>query len=323
MNKQNIYRQIEREYENDRNKNSLLLEKRREQIYARLPIVKEIDTQLKAQGVSLMRLAMRHAGSNEVDAVNAKITLLNKQKDAALASIGLSQEYLQPVYTCPECKDTGYIGSTKCACMKKKLVEKYYAVSNLSNILEFENFDKFDLSFYDKTPFPDEELSPFENMRLILEDVLTNADFAENDFFNYYFYGNSGLGKTFMCSCIAKKLLDEGNSVIYMSAYSLADLLEKNRFRHDELEEDDESIDMLFDADLLIIDDLGTESPTSVTASEIFKVINNRLINRKSTVISSNLSPRELSGAYSDRVVSRIVGHYTVHHFYGDDIRMK
>lgn len=323
MNKQNIYRQIEREYENERYKNSLLLEKRREQIYARLPIVKEIDAQLKAQGVSLMRLALRHADSSEVEAVNAKITLLNKQKEAALASIGLSQDCLQPVYTCPNCKDTGYIGSTKCSCMKKRLVEKYYAVSNLSNILELENFDRFDLSFYEKTPFLDEELSPFENMRLILEDVLTNADFAENDFFNYYFYGNSGLGKTFMCSCIAKKLLDEGNSVIYMSAYSLADLLEKNRFRHDELEDDDESIDMLFDADLLIIDDLGTESPTSVTASEIFKVINNRLINRKSTVISSNLSPRELSGAYSDRVVSRIVGHYTVHHFYGNDIRMK
>ncbi len=323
MNKQNIYRQIEREYENERYKNTLLLEKRREQIYARLPIVKEIDTQLKTQGVSLMRLALCHAGSNEVEAVNAKIALLNKQKDAALASIGLSQDYLQPVYTCPECKDTGYIGSTKCACMKKRLVEKYYAVSNLSNILEYENFDRFDLSLYEKTPFSGEELSPFENMRLILEDVLTNADFAENDFFNYYFYGNSGLGKTFMCSCIAKKLLDEGNSVIYMSAYSLADLLEKNRFRHNDLEEDDESIDMLFDADLLIIDDLGTESPTSVTASEIFKVINNRLINRKSTVISSNLRPRELSGTYSDRVVSRIVGHYTVHHFYGDDIRMK
>jgi DNA replication protein DnaC len=157
----------------------------------------------------------------------------------------------------------------------------------------------------------------------ILEDVLTHTDLSVNEFFNYYFYGNSGLGKTFMCSCIAKQLLDSAYSVIYMTAYNLASLLEKNRFRYDNNEDTDEAVEMLFDADLLIIDDLGTESPNSVTASEIFNVINNRLIKRKSTVISSNLEPSELAMLYSDRVVSRIMGNYTLHHFYGSDIRMK
>ena len=108
-----------------------------------------------------------------------------------------------------------------------------------------------------------------------------------------------------------------------MTAYSLAALLENNRFRRaDFSEEPSEAVDMLFDTDLLIIDDLGTESPNNFTVSEFFNIINTRLINNNATIISSNLSPNELRPLYSDRIVSRIIGRYEVHHFYGSDIRM-
>lgn len=323
MNKQDIYRQIQREYENERYKNTLLAEKRREQVYNRLSVVRDIDIQLKELGVKLTRLTVNHAPKAEISNIANQVNTLNSKKATALNSIGITEEYLAPIYTCPQCKDTGYINSQKCSCMKKRLIKKYYAASNLENVLQFENFDNFDLHHYSNTPYPDEDLTPMVNMSSILEDVLSQTAPEQNNCFNFYFYGNSGLGKTFMCSCIAKCMLDRGLSVIYMTAYSLASLLEKNRFRHEELDEADEAVDMLFDADLLIIDDLGTESPNSVTAAEIFNVINSRLINKKSTVISSNLRPAELSAPYSDRVVSRIVGNYTVHHFYGNDIRMK
>jgi DNA replication protein DnaC len=323
MNKQEIYKQIQKEYEKTRSNNELALEKKKEMLYSKLPEAKAIDTRLKELGISLTKLALRHAAPSELESVKNEITALNLRKEELLLSVGLTKASLEPIYTCPLCKDTGYIGSKKCACLKKKLISRYYKISNLDTVLQYENFEHFNLNYYSEQPYPDEEVNPRENMRDILEDVLTHTDLSVNEAFNYYFYGNSGLGKTFMCSCIAKKLLDSACSVIYMTAYSLASLLEKNRFRYDDTEDTNEAVEMLFDADLLIIDDLGTESPNSVTASEIFNVINSRLIKRKSMVISSNLEPSELAMLYSDRVVSRIMGNYTLHHFYGSDIRMK
>lgn len=322
MNKQYIYRQIQREYEVTRDKNERLIEQRRNKVYKRLPVVEEADKRLKELGTSLVRLALRHASSEEIEKVKREINKNKDIKTAALASVGLTEEYLEPIYTCSECKDTGYIGSQKCSCMKKKLIDKYYAMSNLNTLLSIENFDNFNLEFYSDDVFEDKELTPRENMREILKSVKRDMK-ADNPCFNMFFYGNSGLGKTFMCSCVAKELLDRGESVIYMTAYSLASLLESNRFRRGDFDEEpSEAVEMLFDTDLLIIDDLGTESPNNFTVSEFFNIINSRLINNKSTIISSNLSPNELRPLYSDRIVSRIIGRYEIYFFYGSDIRM-
>jgi DNA replication protein DnaC len=323
MNKQDVYRQIQREYETIRYNNDLAVENRKKELYSKFPQIKSIDDRLKELGISLTKLALRHAAASELDAVKSEVKILNEKKAALLSAAGLDKALFEPMYTCAVCKDTGYIGTKKCACLKKKLIAKYYKISNLDTILQYENFEHFNLAYYSESPHPNEELTPRENMQEILEDVLSHTELSVNGSFNYYFYGNSGLGKTFMCSCIAKKLLDSAYSVIYMTAYALASLLEKNRFRYDDIGETDEAVEMLFDSDLLIIDDLGTESPNSVTASEIFNVINSRLIKQRSTVISSNLEPSELATLYSDRVVSRIIGNYTLHHFYGSDIRMK
>lgn len=318
MNRQEIYRQIQKEYENERSKNALIDEQNRQELYKRLPEIKETDEQIRQLGLSLIKLAVRHAPKAEIDEVNRRIRQLSQKKAITAKNHGITLP--EPVYTCPKCKDTGYIGSKKCSCMKKKLIEKYYAASNLSHMLKYENFSNFNLKCYSDEPYPGEELSPRKNIKTILEDVYSLIN-SEDKYFNLYFYGNSGLGKTFMCSCIAKYMLDKGSSVIYMTAYALTSLLEKNRFRPDEAQDTAESADMLFSCDLLIIDDLGTESITSITAAEIFNIINSRLINRKSTVISSNMSTAEIGTIYSDRVRSRILGNYKICYFYGSDIR--
>jgi DNA replication protein DnaC len=325
MNKQYIYSQIQRGYELERDKNDKLLQKRRQELYARLPVLKEIETRLAELGLKLTRLTVLHSGKSELDAVSKEIAALNAKKLAALATLtseGIDESYLQPIYTCEKCKDTGYIGNEKCACMKKKLIDYYYNASNLSKVLEYENFSKFKLTHYSDERLGDLP-SPRENIEEILQNIKKTLSSDNIKYFNYYFYGNSGLGKTFMCSCIAKYLLDRGYSVIYMTAYSLAGLLEQNRFHRDEYENVSEAVAMLFDSDLLIIDDLGTEPSTSITAAEFFNVINTRLINKRSTVISSNLSTEKLLTIYSDRVVSRIIGNYNINYFYGEDIRMK
>lgn len=324
MDKQTVYREIERDYERIRSDNEKREAMRRQAVYEKLPVVKEIDSQTAMLGAALVKNAVRHAPLSENEKIKVQLEQLSTKKEAALKSIGLSKDYLEKIYTCPLCKDTGYIKSEKCTCMKKKLIEKYYAMSNLSSVLEFENFDKFRSDCYSDSPFEGETLSPRKNIEEIEANVKACIrDIKKDGCFNHYFYGKPGLGKTFMCSCIAKEMLDMGYVVVYMTACGLAEIFEKKHFSRDDREEAEDAVEMLFDADLLIVDDLGTEPANTIIAGEFFNLINIRLTEKKSTVISSNLSARELALKYSDRVLSRIMGSYNLHHFYGVDLRSK
>jgi DNA replication protein DnaC len=99
------------------------------------------------------------------------------------------------------------------------------------------------------------------------------------------------------------------------------EILEKYKFDRDNEKFDSNQYDMLFNCDLLIIDDLGTELANSFTNSEIFNVINTRLISNKKTIISTNLSLAELSQVYTDRISSRLFGNFTILKFFGPDLR--
>lgn len=324
MDRQTVYREIEREYERIRSDNEKREARRREAVYARLPAVKEIDGKTAALGAELVRNAIRHANPSESEKIRKQLEQLSAKKTAALESIGLNKGYLEKIYTCPLCRDTGYINSEKCGCMKKKLIEKYYVMSNLSSVLEVENFAKFRADFYSDRPFEGEKLTPRENIEGIAANVKACIrDIKKDGCFNHYFFGRSGLGKTFMCSCIAKEMLDMGYIVVYMTAYGLGEVFEKRRFSRDDREDAEDAAEMLFEADLVIIDDLGTEPVSSVSVGEFFNLVNLRLAEKKSTVISSNLSLKELSLRYSDRVLSRVMGNYNIHHFYGGDLRSK
>ncbi|MDO4530545.1 MAG: ATP-binding protein, partial [Bacillota bacterium] len=135
--------------------------------------------------------------------------------------------------------------------------------------------------------------------------------------------GSTGRGKTFLCNCIAKDVLDAGKTVLYLTATQMFRYLQEVQFRNWEEEPETDWAQELMDADLLIIDDLGTEFSTVFTASELFRIINERKLRRRPVVISTNLDYAELMQQYSDRVMSRLIGEYTVMKFFGDDIRMK
>ena len=140
---------------------------------------------------------------------------------------------------------------------------------------------------------------------------------------NLLFYGSAGLGKTFLCNCIAKELLDKGYTVLYLTAPQLFKLFDEARFHREDLGDDSKDIlETLRSTDLLIIDDLGTESSNAPSISEFFDVLNARYLNQLSTIISTNLAPNEWSNYYSDRIISRIFGNYTTLKFYGQDIRL-
>jgi len=197
-------------------------------------------------------------------------------------------------------------------------------MSNMVHMLKIENFDSFDISVFSNEIHKSEKLTPKQNMYYILEiseDFCCN--FHETNM-NMLFYGGTGLGKTFMCNCIANALISREISVLYQTAFSLFEIIETHKFnKQNETEENRINYNMIFECDLLIIDDLGTEVSNSFTNAELFNIINGRLITQKKTIISTNLSFEQLRETYSDRIMSRVINNFAPLKFYGKDLRYK
>ena len=239
---------------------------------------------------------------------------IKEQKYLALVRAGFPSDYLEPVYDCPQCKDTGYIGSEKCHCFRQTMVNLLYEQSNLKNLLQTDNFDNLSYNYYQG-----DDLLRFKNA------VETCKNFVKNfnsDYHNLFFYGTVGTGKSFLSGCVAKALIEKGNLVIYFSALSLFERLSKNSFDFKAKEEFNLLLDDIYNCDLLIIDDLGTELTNAFVSSQLFGLLNERHLRKKATVISTNLSLEELRDRYSDRIFSRITSHFEVCKLTGPDIRM-
>lgn len=317
--------QIERIYEKKRDKSEREKLIRQRQVYKELPRVEDIDDQIRKIGIEMARKILFNPSKNEeiISETKTKIENLKMEKAFLLTENNLSAEYLEPIFECSKCKDTGYVASgERCSCMKQLLINRAYKMSNLENVLQKENFGNFKLDIFSDKKFEDEDKSPKENISDIIgyvEDFI--QDFDKNNGHNLLFYGTTGLGKTYMCNCIAKALLDKNKIVIYQTAFTILDILEKRRFRKGLAEISDYEYDLLFKADLLIIDDLGTELSNAFTNAEIFNIVNTRLLWGKKTIISTNFTPNEISEVYSDRVFSRIFDKFNPLRFFGDDLR--
>lgn len=194
--------------------------------------------------------------------------------------------------------------------------------SNVREILEEENFSKFSFQYYSRDIInPATKLSALDTAKKVVADCrefLVSFDTTPG---NLFFYGDTGVGKTFLSHCIAKWLIDRSHSVIYFSAFQLFDLFAKYTFSREE--DAMEFYPYIFDCDLLIIDDLGTELTNAFVSSQLFLCINERLIRKKSTIISTNLPMNRFSDTYSERVFSRITSNYTMCKLIGDDIRIQ
>ena len=213
-----------------------------------------------------------------------------------------------------------------CNCLKQKLYNEQYNKANISN-LDTQNFDNFsDLLYSDK---PDEDryntkLSPRENINQIKDICFKFIDnFDDKNQKNLLFTGNTGLGKTFLSSAIANELLKKGKNVLYQTASVMLDSIIDYRFGKTN---DSNILKSILNVDLLIIDDLGTENPNNLKSSELFNIINTRLLNQNKitkTIISTNLNLRNLYSNYDERIVSRFIGNYDICYFFGEDIRFR
>ena len=246
--------------------------------------------------------------------ISEDIALLRAKKANLLDRAGFPKDYLTLHYTCPDCKDTGYIDGQKCHCFRQASVALLYEQSGIQELLKQDNFDSLSYEYYEG-----EDLERFRNAVTTCRNFIKNFN---SDYHNLFFYGTVGTGKSFLSGCVAKELIEKGNLVIYFSATQLFNELSKSTFDYRNREDLSVLQDDLFNCDLLIIDDLGTELTNTFVASQLFSCLNERHLRKKATIISTNLSLQELRDRYSDRIFSRITSNYEVCKLTGPDIRM-
>jgi len=318
-----LYRQIDADYERQRLANELDLENRRRNVFARVPRLEEIDYEIKSLGLKLYKIALSGGDvKQKIDELRNGQKKLLEVKKQLLIENGFSEDELSEKFLCNICRDTGAVGTKPCECYRRKIIEKAYEQSNLSAQLAHQSFDTFDISVYSDEVDTDYGMSPKEYMKNILRTCREFVDDFDKKGENLLFWGKPGLGKTFLSTCIAKELINKRYSVIYETAYKTFSMLEELKFKKSEDEEKLKfKIDKLYSCDLLILDDLGSEFATQYTTAALFDIINSRLISGKSTVINTNLLVDDIENKYGERVFSRILGHYKLLEFIGTDIR--
>lgn len=307
-------RQFQDKYEQDQ---------RREEVYQKVPQIRQIEDEISSQAVRCARKLL-DGDTNAKEELKQHIEDLREQKEVLLSAFGFPADYMEMHYACPECQDTGYVDGRKCRCFKKEEIRLLYSQSNIEEVLLRENFDSFSYEYYDdRVVIPEIQMTVADYMRQVHTWCKEYVENFEKKGGNLIFTGSTGVGKTFLTNCIAKALIDQHQSVIYLSSNDLFDVFSKNKFHYDTEEKMKDMYQYILDCDLLIIDDLGTELNNTFVSSQLFYCINERLLRKKSTIISTNLSMTMLRDTYSDRISSRIISQYSIIPLYGDDIRTK
>ena len=299
-------------------------EQRKNALYARYPRAAQIQTLLSSTAIQAAKAVLD--GSNTVEQLTKlKQSNLALQKELAeiLRAAGAEPDYLEVRYQCSQCMDTGYIDGKICSCMKLLLRSEAYRRLNSLSPLSLSTFDSFSTEYYSAAPLRDGFPSPRKRM----EDILRYCKNYAADFSisspSILMQGATGLGKTHLSLAIAHTAIHKGYGVIYGSAQNMISKLEKERFNYNRDGQTDESEAHLIDCDLLILDDLGTEFSTSFSNATIYNIINSRIMSGKPTIISTNLSMKELERCYSERLVSRIMGNHVRLEFFGSDVRQQ
>jgi DNA replication protein DnaC len=327
-----VLKDLLKEYEQKRLSSALDLEKRKNDLYASNPRLEQIDAELSSYALNTAKSILSSSGSeNYVKDLQLKIDTLNKEKQEILNKLNLDENFFKPHFECSKCEDTGYVAFNNhyelCSCIKQKLFDIEYNQSNISD-LKTHNFDYFNFDLYSDEVNEDlyrSNISPRDNIKNIKDIAMSFIEnFNDAQEKNLLFTGNTGLGKSFLSDCISCELLKKGKTVLYQTAPVMLDTIINYRFNKDNSEAIYNSI---LNVDLLVIDDLGTETLNKMKFTELFNVINTRLLNQNNhitkTIISTNLNLNDLRSNYDERIFSRFVGAYNICRFFGEDIRYK
>ena len=316
------YDAIMREYGRQQIENHHKLEERRKEIYARLPVVRQLEAEIAERSVACAKKLLE-GDKSVLDRLKEDLKDLREQKSLIIRAAGYPDDYLELHYRCPDCRDTGLIDGRKCHCFLQAQMKLLHAQSNLEDVLERENFKALSYEYYDDTEIlPQLGITNAAYMRRVVAGCREFVRDFDKKHDNLLFTGSTGVGKTFLTNCIARELMDDFHSVIYLTASDLFDVFSRNKFDYDNAEDMKDMYRFILDCDLLIIDDLGTELNNSFTSSQLFYCINERMNMSRSTIISTNLTLARLRDSYTDRVTSRIMSGYRIIPLYGGDIRL-
>jgi len=318
-----------KEYEQKRLQKQLELENKLNKFYLKNPDIANINDKINRTSIEISKTILLNKNSEKIEKLNLELNNLKNKKQELLNKLNIGEDFFTPDFSCKTCNDTGYLvnnNSVMCTCLKQKLLNAQYNKSNISS-LEHENFDNFNINLFsdkiDEAKY-NSNLSPKENLEKIKEislNFIKNFDDPQEK--NLLFTGNTGLGKTYLTNCIASELLKQGKTVLYQTAPVMLDSILDYRFGKN----NDFNYNDLLNVDLLIIDDLGTESSNNMKFAELFNILNSRLLNQNNhitkTIISTNLSLNHLFKTYDERIFSRLVGYYNICRFFGEDLRYK
>ena len=294
---------------------------RRQLLWREIPELKEIDSELSTFGLRIMRSALDGKGSEGgIDALREQNVSLREKRIALLDANGYPADYTEPQYECKLCLDTGYCGIKMCDCMRRALIADGIQRSGLSRLMQRQSFENFSMEYYK------DSLDTMSRMR---ENFKGLYDYAhtfslgegEKPSCNLLLLGATGLGKTHLSTSIARVVIERGYDVFYNSAVGMLSDFEYRRFGNGIAAEEADDTSRYVEADLLIIDDLGTEVINQFTLSCLYYVINTRLNLQKPTIINTNLTPAEIRKSYTDRISSRLMGEFEIVPFKGTDVR--
>ena len=320
------------EYDQKKRKAELDLDKRKQELYQKIPRLQAIETELNIFAINTAKNILNGIVSS-IDNLNLEVNKLKTEKEKILKENNISNTYLEPHYECNICNDTGYIqsensASVLCPCLKQKLLDISYNKSNISKLSK-ENFETFNLNIFSDKIEPEKyrlNISPRQNINTIKSKCFEFVENFDNpDTKNLLFTGNTGLGKTFMSNCIANELIKKGKNVLYQTAPVLLETVIDTKMNKYKTSNQTDFYKNVLESDLLIIDDLGTECLNSMKLSELFTILNTRLLNLNNkvtkTIISTNLNINNIFKNYEERIGSRIAGFYDIYYFFGNDLR--
>ncbi|MFM1534118.1 ATP-binding protein [Helcococcus ovis] len=307
--------------EDRRRQNEINLENRINEIKQKVPRIIEISNEIKIKNIERINNLISKKSCEDI---SIEISKLISEKKHLMKENNIPEDYLDMKYHCEICHDTGIDGTHTCECRKKLEIQKLYKDSEIEEIIKEENFQNFNLELFRKDRQINENLSPYENMKDLREQFYDYAINFSRDSVNLFVFGPYGTGKTFMINSIAKEVLDRNFSVVYLSESDLVNLILEYKFAFSNQKSDLlPRINSIYNCDLLIIDDLGSNNINDNTKSAVFEVLNKRIVKKLPVIISSNLDTEDVRSAYDTRIYSRIVGEFYQKYFYGNDVRIK
>lgn len=318
-----VYEKVKADYEQlkmveTRKRSSRLVE-----VYGKLPQISEIDKEISIMGNRMVQLILSEPirAKEFTDMAKDKLSELKKLRSSILVSNGYTADYTDMHYSCPVCEDTGLCADGECECMKKRLREQAYRESNLYELIQTQSFESFNLFLFDDNA--DNGISARETARQNMEFCKKYANNFDSETQSILMYGGAGLGKTFLSTCIAKRVIDSGKNVIYQSAVSMFSYYMDYLFKRVPADRAREDFERFKRCDLFIIDDLGAEATNASMSAFLFELLNDRVLNGRKTIISTNYTLNEIAATYSERIHSRMMQHFYLIHFDGKDLRAR